>query len=146
MSVDVDEALAAILLAETAVTNLVGQRVRPNRIVNRDDLEATGDCVIFRRINGGPMRLLDRSASGVKSATFQVESWSAVSQPRARTVDLAVQEADGTRGTYAGWFVQALRVNRDSDVDNPQIPINADEKGLFCSFCEMTLFYKPSIL
>lgn len=140
MSVDVEEALNAILKANGAVVAIAGTRVFPNRLPARESMPA----VITRRLSGSAVKTL-RSVSSTRRAVFQVESWSAVSQEEARELDRAVQTVAASTGQESvDWWVQCIRVNDDTDQDNPQIPIHADDVGLFCSFCEIMLVYEPA--
>jgi hypothetical protein len=139
MSVDIEEALSALQLTLAGVTAIAGQNVFPNRIPQRVEMPA----LITRRISGGPINGLS-SALAVRKAVFQVEAWSQASQEQARQLDLAAQALNGLRGTSGAWFIQKLLVNPDTDQDNPQIPVHADDLGSFCSFHELTVFYKPS--
>jgi hypothetical protein len=138
MSIDIEEALFALQLAQAAVVAIAGQNVFPNRIPQRAEMPA----LITRRINGGPITGLN-STLGVRTAVFQVEAWSGASQEQARQLDLAAQGLHGFRGLESNWFIQKLTVNPDSDQDNPQIPTHADDLGFFCSVHELTVFYKP---
>lgn len=138
MSVDIEEIFPLLLGQSYQVGLLVAERVFPNRIPQRESLPA----IIYRRISGGPIRTSTKS-SNVRKASFQVESWSAESQEAARVINRAVEGIE-TRATMVGdWWVQSLLISPDSDQDNPQIPIHADDLGLFCSFTEFVCFYKP---
>ncbi len=136
---DFEEALSTLLINDDGVVSLVSDRVYPNRVPQREQLPA----VITKRVSGGPQRTLNGIA-GTKRGVFQIESWSGKSQEEARGIDLLVQAAieNFGRGRLAGWFVQALLVDEDSDSDNPQIPTHADDLGFFCSVCSITVFYE----
>lgn len=136
---DIEQDLNAILKADAGVAALVSARVFPNRLPQIEDLPG----VITRRVSGGPMRTL-AGKSSVRRARFQVESWSESSQEEARSIDRAVQTCfeNFQRGRFGSFFIQALLVDEDTDQDEPQIPTHADDLGLFCSFCEITLFYE----
>jgi len=145
MAVDIDEALAVLIQGASAVSTIAGDRVYPNRVPQPSNVPA----VIFRRLTAGSAPVI-RGKSTALYATFQVESWSGASQIEARTLDLAVQGVANVNSVLVGppslpspgWWIQALRVNTDTDQDNPQIPIHADDLGLFCSFCEMFVQYR----
>lgn len=139
MAIDIEEGLLALILSKPAVTAIAAQRVFPNQAPARELLPS----VIFRRTGGGPIHTLG-GVSGAKPATFQVESWSETSQDQARQLDLAVQQIAGFRGAIGlAWWFQAVLVDRDTDQDNPQIPIHAEDLGLFCSFTQYRLWYVP---
>lgn len=137
MAIDVEEIFPVLLGANGSVVAIAGDRFYPNRLPIREIMPA----VIWRRIGGSPVRLLD-GKSIVRWATFQVESWSEVSQEQARQLDRAVQEIECGPTLVVSWWVQKLTVNQGTDQDNPQIPIHADDIGLHCSFSEFTVFYK----
>lgn len=139
MSVDVEEIFPLVFTAQPTITTIVGDRFFPNRLPIREELP----CIIWRRLNGGPFRISNGRAE-VRRATFQVESWSAESQQEARDIDRKVQAVEIIGQTVGDWWVQSFFVEEDTDQDNPQIPINADDLGFFCSFCEMNVFYQPA--
>ncbi len=140
MSVDVEEALNSILKGDAATKAIVADRVFPNRIPIQESLPA----VITRRTGGGPMRTLG-GTSGVKRATFQIEAWTKTSQLDARELDLtaqaAIEEFSGQK-TLGDWYIQSIFIDEESDQDNPQIPIQGDDLGFFCSFCNVVIFYE----
>jgi hypothetical protein len=140
MAVDFEEAFPTLLAAQEPVANVAGDRFFINRVPQREELPA----VIVRRISGGPIRTLGGQCS-VRRAMYQLESWSAKSQEEARALDRAVQEIECGGVLVGDWWVQRLTVNADTDQDNPQIPVHADDLGLFCSFSEVTVFYKPGV-
>lgn len=138
--IDIEEALQPIIANDAGVAAIASERVFPNRLAMREEMPA----VIFRRTSGGPMQTL-KGVSTTKRATFQVESWSSKLQQEARQLDLAVQNAIATFGgqqAQSGWYVQSIFVDEESDQDNPQIPIHADDVGVFCSFCNVIVFYE----
>lgn len=137
MAIDIEEIFPILLALQGPVVALAGSRVFPNR----EPIRETKPCVIFRRTGGSPVRTLE-GKSAVRWATFQVESWSEVNQEQARQLDRAVQEIECGPTLVGDWWVQKLTVNQGTDQDNPQIPINADDIGLHCSFAEFTVFYK----
>lgn len=137
MSVDVEEVFP-ILLAQEPVRNIVQRKIFPNRLPATQEMP----CVIFRRVSGGPFRVSD-GRTAVRRAVFQVESWSAENQEQARDLDRKVQDVEVIGREVGDWWVQSFYVNEDTDQDNPQIPINADDLGAFCSFCEVSVFYQP---
>lgn len=137
MSVDVEEIFPLLLAGASSVVAIAGDRCFPNRVPQTSTLPA----VIWRRLNGGPVRRSD-GKSNVSRATFQVESWSAASQEQARELNKAVQGIE-CRATHVGdWWIQALYLSPDADADDPQIPTHADDLGLFCSVSEFTVIYK----
>lgn len=138
MAVDVEEIFPVLLPQQADVAALANGRYFPNRIPQQENLPA----VIFRRTSGGPIRTLG-GRSVTRRATFQVESWSARSQEEARQLDRAVQAIECGPVQVGPWWIQRLTVNPDTDQDNPQIPVHADDLGLFCSFSEFTVFYNP---
>lgn len=139
MAIDVDEVFPILLAADATVVATVVDRFYPNRIPQQGKFPA----VCWRRISGGPNPKLNGQCS-VKRATFQVESWSAESQEEARQLDLAVQAAIAPKLSVqiGSWWIQVIKLQLDTDQDNPQIPIDATDKGLFCSFSEVFTTYR----
>lgn len=137
MPVDIEEAFPLLLAMQPNVVNLIGTRFYPNRLPEREICP----CVIGKRLAGSPVRTLE-GKSTVRWATFQIESWSATSQEEARQLDRYVQGIETGPVSVGGWWIQKLTVNQGTDQDNPQIPINADDLGFFCSFSEFMVFYK----
>lgn len=141
MSADIEEIFPLLLAEQEAVTAIVTDRFYPNRLPDREKLPA----VIIRRVSGGAIGHAS-GYGGVSKATFQVESWSEKNQDEARELNLAVQGIKMTQaGQVGSWWVQSLRLNPDTDQDNPQIPTHADDLGLFCSFTEFIVFYKRGV-
>lgn len=138
MSVDVEEIFPLLLAGAPAVVAIADDRFYPNRLPAPESMP----CVIFRRISGGPIPISD-GESTTRKAVFQVECWSATSQEQARDLDRKAQAIKTITRRVGDWWVQCLKVNADTDNDNPQIPINADDLGAFCSFFEATVFYQP---
>lgn len=138
MSVDVEEIFPLLLANNLEAVVLIGDRVFPNRIPQRDVLPA----VIVRRIAGGPIHT-SNGRSDVRRASFQVECWSEVSQEQARAINRAIQAIETKSERIGDWWVQSLFINPETDQDNPQIPIHADDLGLFCAFTEFNVFFKP---
>lgn len=137
MAIDIEEVFPLLFAAQPNIVGLISTRAFPNRLPER----LTFPCVIFKRLAGSPVRTLDGKSS-VRWATFQVESWSDSSQQEARQLDGYVQAIECGAVSVGGWWIQKLTVNQGTDQDNPQIPIHADDIGLFCSFSEFTVFYK----
>lgn len=138
MAVDIEETFATLLADSAAVVAIAVDRFFPNRLPIREELPA----VIWRRVSGSPMPRLN-GVSKVKRAVFQFESWSATSQEEARDLDLKVQaKLDGLKGPIGSWWIQVMKLTGDADQDNPQIPVHADDLGLFCSFCEFFVVYE----
>jgi len=129
------KALRAILLANTAIAGLVGQRVRKRRAGQKED----PPYIVHRRV-GNRAELHLEGPSTTKVARHQVWCYGKDDEQAEALADLAIEELDGWQGTAAGVRVQACFVDDDSvDFEEDEF---ADETGDPFVLIEIRMIYE----
>lgn len=135
--IDVGEIFPLVLAAQADVVQLAVDRFYPNRIPQRDEVPA----IVFERAGGSEIPTLEGYA-GVYQATYTLTAICAESQQQAQQLRNAALAIKSSRGRIGAWWVQAINVVQGSEIDEPQIPVQGDDKPFFASSAEFTVFYK----
>lgn len=107
-------ALRTYLVAQSSITDLVGQRVYGGNRDQGDGLPA----LTIRRKSGGHAHNLDGAAGSVRPLV-EVSSWAA-SKPAADSLAEAVRlKLQGFRGAMGALAVSSVTLENDLDLDEP---------------------------
>ena len=109
-----DEAVRALLLAQTSITNIIGQRLYPFRAPDNTPLP----CVTYQRVSNLRDHVLSGEQAKFCETIFQIDSWveEATKLSQLRTLAQNIRTTlDDFRGVTSGVDIQAILSENEFD-------------------------------
>lgn len=133
--ISVGEAIVAILLASSTLTDLIGNRVYPNYVPQNAAMPA----VTYQRISGPRDHTFD-GPSGLVQSRYQLNSWGATYGDMESVADAVRIAMDGFTGSVGGRVIQ--NIETDDETDIPVITPGVDQTRRMGSGMDFNIWYE----
>ncbi|TXH43408.1 MAG: DUF3168 domain-containing protein [Desulfurellales bacterium] len=132
----IEERLRSILIADTAITNLVGQRIRPDELAEGD----TYPAILISIDDEDPLAMLSQ-VGGLQKATINITALSQL-KTQARTIAKKVRAClDGFDDVVDGVEIEATFEKRENGFDHDD---DGEDTGVYFSNCVFEIWWDES--